>query len=73
MAPRLSPPRRGKELGRSGRGGDASGRVLLAYDGSKGASATAEVADEIANATGSEMHLFYVAASEPYPPPFDYV
>jgi nucleotide-binding universal stress UspA family protein len=52
---------------------DASGRVLLAYDGSKEASAAAQLAAEIAGATGSEMHLLYVAASEPYPPPFNYV
>ena len=54
-------------------GGDyAPGRVLLAYDGSKEASAAARVASEISNATGSELHLLHVM-SEPYPPSFDYV
>jgi nucleotide-binding universal stress UspA family protein len=49
------------------------GRVLLAYDGSKEASAAAKVAAEIATVMGSELHLLHVAASESYPPPFDYV
>jgi nucleotide-binding universal stress UspA family protein len=50
----------------------ALGKVLLAYDGSKEASAAARVAAEISNATGSELHLVHVM-SEPYPPSFDYV
>ena len=50
------------------------GRILLAYDGSKEASAAAKVAAEITNATGSQLHLLHVVANEPYPsPPFDYV
>jgi nucleotide-binding universal stress UspA family protein len=54
-------------------GGYVLGKVLLAYDGSKEASAAARVAAELSNATGSELHLLYVVASEPYPPSFDYV
>jgi nucleotide-binding universal stress UspA family protein len=49
------------------------GKVLLAYDGSKEASAAARVAVEISNATGSELHLLHVVPSEPYPLPFEYV
>jgi nucleotide-binding universal stress UspA family protein len=54
-------------------GGYVLGKILLAYDGSKEASAAARVAAELSNATGSELHLLYVVASEPYPPSFDYV
>jgi nucleotide-binding universal stress UspA family protein len=49
------------------------GKVLLAFDGSKEASAAARVAVEFANATGSELHILHVTASEPYPPPFAYI
>ena len=48
------------------------GKVLLAYVGSKEASAAARVAAEISNATGSELHLLHVVASEPYPLPFEH-
>ena len=60
-------PRRREE------GGYALGKVLIAYDGSEEASAAAKVAAEIADATGSELHLLLVVASEPYPQPFEYV
>jgi len=46
------------------------GKVILAYDGSKQASAAASVAAEVANVTGSELHLLHVVESEPYSPPF---
>ena len=49
------------------------GRILLAYEGSKEASAAAKVAAEITNVTGSQLHLLHVVANEPYPSPFDYV
>lgn len=58
--------------GRREEAGYAPGRVLLAYDGSKEASAAARVASEISNATGSELHFLHVVASEPYPPHFGY-
>lgn len=51
---------------------DGPGRVLLAYDGSKGSSAAAELAVEIANATGSALHLLHVVAIEEYLPPLAY-
>jgi nucleotide-binding universal stress UspA family protein len=52
--------------------GYAPGRVLLAYDGSKEASAAARVAAELSNATRSELHLLHVMANEPYPLPFEH-
>ncbi len=49
------------------------GKILLAYDGSTEASAAAGVAAEIANLTGSELHLLHVVPREPYPAPFAYI
>ena len=48
------------------------GKVLLTYDGSKEATAAAELAVEIANATGSVLHLLHVVALERYLPPLAY-
>jgi nucleotide-binding universal stress UspA family protein len=40
------------------------GRILLATDGSEGADLAAQKAADVAEATGSELHLVYV---EPLP------
>jgi nucleotide-binding universal stress UspA family protein len=52
--------------------GHLLGKVLLAYDGSKEATAAAGVAAEIANATGSALHLLHVVPIEGNLPPLAY-
>jgi nucleotide-binding universal stress UspA family protein len=52
--------------------GRLPGKVLLAYDGSKEATAAAGVAAEIANATGSGLHLLHVVPIEESLPPLAY-
>jgi nucleotide-binding universal stress UspA family protein len=52
--------------------GHLPGKVLLAHDGSKEATAAAGVAAEIANATGSGLHLLHVVPIEEYLPPLAY-
>ncbi len=44
------------------------GRILLAFDGSKEATAAAQAAVEIASGTGSELHVVYVLQPERYMP-----
>jgi nucleotide-binding universal stress UspA family protein len=44
------------------------GRILLAFDGSKEASAAARTAVEIASGTGSELHVLHVLQLERYMP-----
>ena len=44
------------------------GRILVAIDGSEGACKAAQVAAEVANATGSEVHLVYAMQEERYKP-----
>ena len=44
------------------------GRILLAVDGSKGASAAARVAAELAKSTGSELHVTFGMSTEPQTP-----
>jgi nucleotide-binding universal stress UspA family protein len=49
------------------------GRILLALDGSREAAAASRTAVEIANATGSELHiLFALSTSETLPYPYPY-
>jgi nucleotide-binding universal stress UspA family protein len=44
------------------------GKILLAFDGSKESSEAARTAAEIADATGSELHVVYVLQPERYEP-----
>ena len=44
------------------------GKILVAIDGSEEASEAAQVAAEVANATGSEVHLVYAMQEERYKP-----
>jgi len=44
------------------------GKILVAIDGSEGASAAARVAMEIAKSTGSEVHVAYAIGEERYRP-----
>jgi nucleotide-binding universal stress UspA family protein len=44
------------------------GKILVAIDGSEGACKAAQVAAEVANATGSEVHLVYAMQEERYKP-----
>ena len=44
------------------------GRILLAFDGSKEATAAAHAAVEIASGTGSELHVLHVLQSEHFMP-----
>jgi nucleotide-binding universal stress UspA family protein len=44
------------------------GKILVAIDGSNGASVAAQAAKEVAKATGSEVHLVYAMQEERYRP-----
>jgi nucleotide-binding universal stress UspA family protein len=48
--------------------GSLLGKILVAIDGSEEASEAAQVAAEVANATGSEVHLVYAMQEERYKP-----